>query len=159
MRLSHLVRAFPLCAFLALRGFAGEVHPQFGAPVYRLDLSGLNRLDLRDPVQARRGWDTLHAVASIQGIVNREGANLFIRFMPETDDFWWDYLRTENGWLRGRPVIECPDIQGLLRHFAPQIKGVALYDEKVRATANLASTIAGVEDRLALRFDPSPGSV
>lgn len=129
------------------------------APIYKLDLTSLNRLDLDDPAQVRRAWDTLHVAASIQGIVNRDGANLFLRFMPAQDDFWWNYLRNENGWLEGRPVIKIDGIDDLLRRFAPQLKGAVLYDEKVRATSDLASTIAGVEDRLALRYDPSPGSV
>jgi hypothetical protein len=144
---------------LAAPGASAQANPPPAQPIYRLDLSGLNRLDLRNPAQTRQAWDTLHVAASIQGIVNRDGANLFIRHMPETDDFWWNYLRNENGWLKDRPVIEVRDVADLLRRFVPQLKGVVLYDEKVCATANLASTIAGVEDRLALRYDPSPGSV
>jgi hypothetical protein len=122
-------------------------------------LSGLNQLDLNDPAQARRGWDTLQAATCIQGIANRDGANVFIRFLPEADDFWWNYMRTNNDWIRDRPVIPVRDVAELLRRFAPQLKGAVLYDERVGAAANVASTIAGVEDRLALRYDPAPGSV
>lgn len=146
-------------SLLVAPGCSTLTNPPPVKPIYRLDLSSLNRLDLHNPTQARQAWDTLHVVASIQGLVNRAGANLFIRHMPETDDFWWNYLRNENGWLKGRPVIEVRDVADLLRRFAPQLKGAVLYNEEVRATSVLASTIAGVEDRLALRYDPSLDSV
>ena len=128
-------------------------------PIYRLDLSALNRLDLHDPAAARRAWDTMQAASAIQGIVNRDDANLFIHYEPEADDFWWNYVRTNNGWIKDRPVIELHDVVDLLQHFAPQLKGVVLCDEQVAAIANVADTIAGVEDRLPLRYDPSPDSV
>jgi hypothetical protein len=144
---------------VAASGCLPQTTPPPVQPIYRLDLTGLNALDLKDPAAARLAWDTLQAATSIQGIVNRDGANLFIRHMPETDDFWWNYLRDENGWLKGRPVVEVSDVADLLRRLAPQLKGAVLYKEEVHATANLASTIAGVEDRLSLRYDPSPNSV
>jgi len=50
-------------------------------------------------------------------------------------------------------------VADLLRRFAAQLKGAVIYNEQVGAAANVASTIAGVEDRLALRYDPAPGSV
>ena len=128
-------------------------------PVYRLDVSGLNQLDLTNPTAARKAWDTLHAAASLQGLVNREGATLFLRHMPETDDFWWDWLRTEGHWLHGRSVIELRDLADAVKTFAPKLKGVVLYDSQVAATALLASTIAGVEDRIAIRHDPAEDSV
>ena len=130
-----------------------------GSPIYRLDVSGLNQLDLTQPALARRAWDTLHAAASLQGIVNRDGATLFLRHMPEPDDFWWDYLRKENQWLHGRPVIELRDLADAVKTFASKLRGVVLYDSQVAATSSLASTIAGVEDRLALRHDPAVDSV
>lgn len=136
--------------------------PQVGAapaPIYRLDLSDLNRWDLKDPSAARRAWDTLQVATCIQGLVNREEATIFIRSLPATDDFWWDYVRNESGWLKGRPVLDVPSVSELLQRFAAQLKGVVLYREDVAATANLANTIAGVEDRLALRYDPAAGSL
>ena len=134
-----------LCGSLLLAsGGLLLAQPPSAQPIYLLDVSGLNRLDLHNPAQARQAWDTLHVVASIQGLVNRDGANLFIRHLPETDDFWWNYLRTENGWLKARPVIEVRDVADLVRRFAPQLKGAVLYTEGVRATSVLASTIADV---------------
>jgi len=67
---------------LDLSGCARRADPQPSLPFSRLDLLGLNRIDLSDPVQSRLAWDTSHVTASIQGIINRNGANFFIRHMP-----------------------------------------------------------------------------
>lgn len=130
-----------------------------GEPIYLFDLSGLNKLELRDASQLRQAWDTLHAAAAIQGIVNRRRATLFLRFIAETDDFWLDELRRSGNWLAGRPVKKIESFAELLATFSPQLKGVVVYKEDVHATSNLASTIAGIEDRVCLRYDDSPGSV
>ncbi|MEZ6192026.1 MAG: GxGYxYP family putative glycoside hydrolase [Phycisphaerales bacterium] len=123
------------------------------------DLAHLLESDLNDPAVTRRAWDTLHLVTTVQGIVNRSGANLYIRLMPEPDDFWWNYLRDEHGWFSGRDVTRIDSIETLLTHFADALKGVVVYREKPWVGSNLASTIAGVEDRVALRYDECPGSV
>jgi len=133
--------------------------PEGVSPVYTLDLTGLHALDRSDPVQARRAWDTAHLVASLQGIVNRDGPRLFVRFMAHPDDFWFDYLRGEGQWLAGRPAVDVESLDALLRTFADVVHGVVVYDERVAATSNVASTIAGVEDRVCLRFDMSQDSV
>ena len=61
--------------------------------IYYMDLTALEQVDLANPQQVRHAWDTLHLVASVQGIVNRRQATLFVRFMKHPDDFWFDYLR------------------------------------------------------------------
>lgn len=127
--------------------------------IHRFDLTYLYDLDRNDPAQAREAWDTMHLAASLQGIVNREAPALFLRFMADTDDFWFDHLRSPGEWLHGREVVETQSLEELLQVFRGKIRGLVLYSENVRATSNLASTIAGVEDRLALRYDPSPDSL
>jgi hypothetical protein len=122
-------------------------------------MTELTRLNLGDPVQARRAWDTAHLVASLQGIVNRHEAVLFVRFDAAVDDFWFSWLREPGNWLAGREVVRLDSLEALLRQFQQSAKGVVLYKEDVWATSNLASTLAGVEDRLCLRFDPASDSV
>lgn len=129
------------------------------SPIYVFDMAHLSELDLHDPAQAREAWDTAHLAASIQGIVNRDAPRLFVRFMPHPDDFWFEYLTSEGRWLDGRPVIRFGGVEQLVRTFAGMIRGVVVYDERVWATSNLASTIAGVEDRICLRYDKSRDSV
>ncbi|NIA15208.1 MAG: hypothetical protein GWP08_14140 [Nitrospiraceae bacterium] len=138
---------------------SAAAYSQEGQPIYYFDMTGLHELDRSDPVQARQAWDTAHLVSSLQGIVNRNEPRLFIRFMPHPDDFWFDYLRSQGQWLADRPVVRIETLSELLATFQPAVKGVVVYDERVWATSNLASTIAGVEDRVCLRYDPSPSSV
>jgi len=104
-------------------------------------------------------WDTAHLLAAIQGIANRDKPTLFIRFMKKTDDFWWNQLRKKGEWLDGRTIKKFKNLKEVLNHFRNEFKGIIVYDPNVPATCNLASTIAGVEDRLPLRYDKSKGSV
>lgn len=143
-----------LCATALISAVAAE-----GEPMFLFDMTALNEVNLSDPAGAREAWDTAHLVASVQGIVNRDGPRLFVRFMPHPDDFWWDHLRSEGEWLAGREVKRLDAWQDVLRAFEDRIRGVVVYDERVWATSNLASTIAGVEDRLCLRYDSADGSV
>ena len=52
---------------LATAAGLAQTNSSADRPIYRLDLSDLNRLDLRDPAQVRQAWDILHVVASVQG--------------------------------------------------------------------------------------------
>ena len=101
---------------VVLAGMIGPASAAASEPICYFDLTDLNSLDLRDPVQARRAWDTLHLVASVQGIVNRDRPALFVRFMKHPDDFWWDYLREDGHWLAGRPVRKIGSIERTARN-------------------------------------------
>ncbi len=104
-------------------------------------------------------WDTLHWAASVQVIVNKTEATLFLRAKPNVDDFWWNELRKEGNWLAGRPVVEIQSLDELLQTFAPRLKGSVVYGEKPWSLSNVASTVAGVESRVCLRFDAAENSV
>ncbi|MBP5321703.1 MAG: hypothetical protein J6334_12010 [Kiritimatiellae bacterium] len=133
-----------------------------GEAICVLDLTGLWRRDIRDPRQVREVWDTLHLAASLQGIVNRKGPRLFIRFMAETDDFWFAWCTGESGWLARRPVERFDGIEGLFRlveRFAGEFSGFVSYPEKPFALSNVASTVAGAEGRLAIREDDDAASL
>lgn len=136
----------------------GDAPGPYTGIVY-LDLTYLNQYDLSDPNAAREAWDTLHVVSTIQGIVNRGGANLYIRLMEEPDDFWWNYLQNDHSWLANREVVRIDSLACLLERFADALTGVVVYREEPWVASNLASTIAGVEDRVALRYDETPGSI
>ena len=131
-------------------------------PICVLDVSECLKADLANPDAARRAWDMLHFAASLQGIVNRKGPRLFLRFMPETDDFWFAWCTTGSGWLKGRPVMRFAGMDGLLQlasRYANDLAGCVIYPERPYALSNVASTLAGVERRVALRADPRPGSL
>ena len=129
------------------------------SPIHYFDMTYLHGLDLGDPDEARKAWDTAHLVASLQGIVNRDGPVLFVRFMEHPDDFWFDYLREEGQWLAGREVLRIESLEDLIKAFEDRVAGVVVYDERVWATSNVASTIAGVEGRLCLRYDEDGPSI
>ena len=144
---------------LVMHTLTAVSEPGVGASIYYYDMSALRSVDLGNPQEARRAWDTAHLVTSIQGIVNADGPVLFVRFMQDTDDFWFDYVRGESGWLTDRPVQTLSSLDEVLNTFAPMLKGVVVYDDRVPATSNLASTIAGIEGRACLRFDNAPESI
>jgi hypothetical protein len=127
--------------------------------IYRYDMTHLYLLDLGDPEQARAAWDEAHLVSSLQGIVNRDAPVLFVRFMQDPDDFWFEHLRSPGEWLHGRPVVEVTSLEQLILTFRDRLSGFVVYSEDLASLSNLASTIAGVEDRVCLRFDQSEGSI
>jgi hypothetical protein len=117
------------------------------------DLTPLYALDLADPVQMRRFWDEAHLVFSLQGLVNRDAPRLFVRWIREADDFWWQQMIETGGWLAGRKVERIGSVESLLDRFSGFYAGAVVWDERVAATSNLASTIAGCDDLLPLRYD------
>ena len=77
--------------------------------IYVVDVRRLKQVDLSNPAGAAAVWDTMHALAALQGIVNRDQPRLYLiycsGFGVETDQFWLDWLRGEDGWLRAAEVI------------------------------------------------------
>jgi hypothetical protein len=144
---------------------AGAEPPARPAPkvVYTFDARPLNHLDLHAATNAARLWDTLHTLAALQGLANRTAPRLYLfycsEFKVDTDQFWFDWFRGEDGWLKDselRPIATLEEAVKIFRHV---FKGLVVYDPAVPATSNLASTAAGCEDLLPVRFDPAPDSV
>jgi len=135
------------------------------APVRLYDLTYTLAANLDDPNQVRMTWDHCHLVAALQGIVNRDQAQLYIRYVESqhrrqnVDDYWLDLLTRPGAWLAKRPIQRIDSLMDLVTRFRSSIEGVVLYDPAVAATSNLASTIAGIDNLLPIRFDRSPGSV
>jgi hypothetical protein len=131
--------------------------------VWTYDARPLRHLNLGDPANAAKVWDTLHLVAALQGLVNRESPSLYLFYCEEfgvdTDQFWFDWARTEDGWLRDADVRTVPSLEALVRQFREQFDGLAVYDPKVPATSNAASTAAGCDHLLPVRYDPAPDSI
>lgn len=123
------------------------------------DLTGLTRLDLADPAARRRYWDETHLVAALQGLANREAPRLYLRALAEPDDFWWETMHAPGGWLEKSHSRRIGGLEALLAAFTDAYEGAVVWDERVPATSNLASTIAGAERLLPLRFDETPGSL
>lgn len=123
------------------------------------DATPLFKLDLKDEAQRRRFWDESHLIAALQGLANRQGPSLFVRYLSAPDDFWWTQMTSTNGWLAGRPIERIDSLDALVQRFRAVFQGTAVWDERVPATSNLASTVAGCDDLLPLRYDPAEGSL
>lgn len=129
-----------------------------------LDLRELNDVDLKKEEEARRLWDIMHATTTLQGIVNRKTPQLYIRYVKNgegenVDDYWWNKYRQAGQWLAGRDTIAYTELTDVITTFRKEIHGVVVYDSNIASTSNIASSIAGIEDLIAVRYDTSPGSL
>lgn len=149
------------CTLLILLVLGGlmPAHAKKQPPLYLYDLHHAEDW-AKDPDRLRDAWDEVHAIAALQGIVNRETPALYVTAIhnPEGGDIrldaWWlARLQAKGAWLHGRPVEKIESRDGLVRKFRKHLKGVVVYDESVPATSNLASAIAGVDDVLPVRYD------
>ena len=142
---------------------AASLQPPAPKTVWTFDARPLNRLDLSAATNAARIWDRLHTFAALQGLANRASPQLYLFYCSEfgvdTDQFWFDWYRGEDGWLVGAAVRPLTGLEEALTQFRDAFEGVVVYDPAVPATANVASTAAGCEALLPVRFDSSPGSV
>lgn len=133
------------------------------AVAYTFDARPLNQLDLREPANAAHLWDTMHVLAAIQGLANRDTPQLYLFYCSEfgvdTDQFWFDWFRGEDGWLKESEIRPLSRLNDVLQTFRGVFKGLVAYDGNVPSTAALASTAAGCDDLLPVRYDGQPGSV
>lgn len=142
---------------------AGIIPAAAAPPITTYDLTYALRFNAKEPQQVAAAWDQAHAVAALQGLVNRKEPRLYLRFVEwagrNVDDYWLRQMQQPGGWLADRPVEKIDGIAELVTTFRGAIKGVVLYDPKVPATSNLASTVAGVEELLPVRYDPAPDTL
>ena len=133
------------------------------SPIGIFDLRYTLETDLKTPDGLNTAWDDVHAVATLQGVVNRKAPRLYVYFVMERkfdiDAYWWNKYSAPGEWLSGKETVIYPGIEELFKAYSSYIKGVVVYDEKVPSTANVASAIAGIEDLAAIRYDPTPGSL
>jgi hypothetical protein len=144
---------------------SGGVFAAEPEPIILYDLQYANAIDAKDPRQLEMAWDHCHLVSALQGIVNRDAPRLYILSVESNhrkiniDQYWLDYLRKPGNWLAERPIRKVEGLVNLVRQFASEINGAVVYDPKVGASSNVASTVAGVENLLPIRFDTRPDSL
>ena len=128
-----------------------------------LDMRYTLALDMHKQQDVETIWDHMHAIATLQGIVNREAPHLFIQYIENKgvciDDYWWNMYRQEGEWLADRETLKLRDIAEAIAYYRDEINGVVLYDPAVASTSNVASAIAGIEDLVAIRYDTSATSL
>jgi hypothetical protein len=131
--------------------------------VYTFDARLLRQLDLGSRANAETVWDTLHLLAALQGLANRGGPRCYLFYCNgldlDTDQFWFDWFRGEDGWLRKTKIRPLNHVADAVLRFRDAFDGLVVYDPKVPATSNLASTAAGAERLLPVRWDPSETSL
>ncbi len=141
---------------------AGQTPPP-SAPatqvIVKYDMTALAGWNLSNTTTRKRYFDQTQFVTSLQGLANRDGPRLYVRYNATQDDFWWARMTELGGWLYGQPVENATSITDLLSRFAGIYNGVVVWDERVPATANLASTIGGSDNLLAIRYDTTTGSL
>ena len=108
-------------------------------------------------------WDEMHALSTLQGIVNRTAATLYIDYVGEEgkniDKYWWDIYSAAGEWLSGVNVETFNTPLEVINAYKDKVKGVVVYDPAVASTSNVASSVAGIEDLIAIRYNPEAGSL
>ncbi len=124
--------------------------------LYYLDLRGCSQA----AIDSR--YDIRHSAVCVQGVVNRESPKVFLDF-TDKDYFWMNILTQPGGLCEGWRRHTFDDVYEMIEYFADEIKGVVLYDPDpgsgVISTSLVATTVAGVEDAIAVRKDTSAGSM
>lgn len=136
--------------------------PMPSGTVYYYDLGYSWSIGRSTVPQARLMFDLDYAVVALQGLVNRNGPRLFIKYWNE-DSKWWTRLRESDAWLSNKTSVTLPsgidNLQVLFETFRNEYQGAVLWDSNVYATSNVAGTVAGADGLIPIRYDPTPGSI
>jgi hypothetical protein len=132
-------------------------------PVGMLDLGFTLQIEKGNQQTINNTWDYTHTIASLQGIVNRTTPQLYVFLVKngsaDIDRYWWNKYRAPGKWLAKRDTILYKNVIEVISAYKKQIKGAVVYDPNVQATSNVASSIAGVEDLIVVRYDTNPNSL
>jgi hypothetical protein len=130
-----------LCAMAACVELAAAADGEDDAMyVYTLTASGTSA-----------AYDEAVAAACVQGIVNRDGPRVYVLSSGNArPQFWLDTLSQAPGWLAGKKRVPLADLDALVALAGKRLKGAVVWDPAVPATLNVATTIAGVKDAVAL---------
>jgi hypothetical protein len=133
--------------------------------LYTLDLretytrfdNGVHPFNVGEPGKSKtyeellRDYDLLLFVSTLQGIVNRGQPRLYVYHATGIDDYWLQMFRTPGEWLFDYDVVPLADLDALLATFGGEVTGTVVWDDRVPATLNVATTIAGVENTPVVR--------
>ncbi len=125
----------------------------------------LNNYMLTEAAHAEQQYDIANLVSTLQGLVNRDGQRLFIKFMrsngfsSDTDSYWFNYLTAKGRPLNGKKVVTVKSPATLLKIFDKYYTGFAAWDPTVPATVNAVATACGVENLLPVRYESVDNSL
>jgi len=98
-----------------------------------------------------QSYDEAMAVACLQGIINREGPQLYVLSSATARPrYWLDILSQDRQWLANRNQVAVSGLDALVKLAGDRLKGAVIWDPEVPATVNVATTIAGVRDGVVL---------
>lgn len=107
-------------------------------------------------------YDYLKFATALQGLANRDTARLYFKFNGYTHDqdtYWLNKLSESGEYLSNYTKTNINDFWELVDMFRPYTNGLVLWDSAVPATSNIASTVAGADNLLPVRFDTARGSL
>lgn len=155
------------CFISIVAAFCFTIFPFFGVrgeePVSMLDLRYTLRWDLKDPARVLQVWDHMHVAATFQGVVNRKAARIYYLYVERDgrclDRYWLEKFQAPGEWLHDREIATYETLEELIAEYRDEIDGVVLYDPEIASTSNVASAVAGIENLIAVRYDPDPESL
>jgi signal transduction histidine kinase len=103
----------------------------------------------QDPTVA--AYDEAMAAASLQGIINRTGPEVYL--LSSTNDrpaYWLNVMSRDGRWLAGKKHKPLRNLNALVKLAGKRVKGAVIWDPEVPATVNVATTFAGVRDAVVL---------
>ena len=122
-----------------------------------MDMRPILNADYTDSITVLDIWDKLHTIATLQGIVNRSSPQLYINYVVNgdiaVDSYWWNKYRSKGMWLHSRDTMSCTSVEKAVSMFKNQLKGAVVYDSETASTSNVASSIAGIDNLIAIRYD------
>ena len=99
---------------------------------------------------------------ALQGLVNRSGPRLFVK-LSDADTTWFARMRESGNWLASKSVVTLPsgpnNLATLFNTFRNDYQGAVVWDPNVWSTSNVATTVAGADNLIPIRYDPTPNSV
>ncbi len=116
-------------------------------------------------------FDVVSIATALQGLVNRDGQRIFYTYVESSqqlggqyysgniDKYWLDELTKEGNELSDKNIVKVDSLGVLLRLFDGYYNGLAVWEEKIPATYNVALTACGVDNLLPVRYDSDPYSL
>ncbi len=122
------------------------------------------------PKAGEARYDYLKIATALQGLVNRNEAQLYYLFETNSfaknngnvdmDEYWLEKLSEEDEYLASfTQRKDVTDFYQLFTIFEDYYDGIVLWDPDVPATSNVASTVAGADDLLPVRYLTEEGSL
>ena len=114
-------------------------------------------------------YDYLKFATALQGIANRSTPQIYFHFRANSfaaangnvnmDDYWLNKLSANGEYLSQFNQVKVTDFWALVSQFRSVVSGLVVWDNAVPATSNVASTAAGVDSLLPVRYDTSATSL